>query len=98
MRLTFSSGNLASILSESNIIPRYSIIVKGLIVLCLANGTYYIKRELLQLLGHINFATRVIILCRTFASYLLTLATSEKELEHWVHLNSDCREDLRMWF
>jgi hypothetical protein len=40
MRLTFSSGNLASILSESDIIPRYSIIVKGLIVLCLANGTF----------------------------------------------------------
>lgn len=59
---------------------------------------YCIKRELLQLLGHINFATRVIIPGRTFVSYLLTLATSAKELEHWVHLNSDCREDLRMWF
>ena len=34
---------------------------------------------------------------RTFVSYLLTLATSAKELEHRVHLNSDCREDLRMW-
>lgn len=55
------------------------------------------KRELLQLLGHLNFATRVIIPGRTFVSYLLTLATSAKELEHWVHLNSDCREDLRMW-
>jgi hypothetical protein len=46
---------------------------------------YCIKRELLQLLGHINFATRVIIPGRTFVSYLLTLATSAKELEHWVH-------------
>lgn len=49
------------------------------------------------MLGHINFDTRVIIPCRTFVYYLLTLATSAKELEHWVHLNSDCREDLRMW-
>lgn len=43
------------------------------------------KRELLQLLGHLNFATRVIIPGRTFVSYLLTLATFAKELEHWVH-------------
>jgi hypothetical protein len=34
----------------------------------------------------------------SFSSHLLTLATSAKELEHWVHLNSDCREDLRMGF
>lgn len=55
------------------------------------------KRELLQLLGHLNFVTRVIVPGRTFVSYLLTIATSAKELEHWVHFNSDCMEDLRMW-
>ena len=48
------------------------------------------KRELLQLLGHLNFATRVIIPGRTFVSYLLSLAASVKELEHWVHLTADC--------
>ncbi|XP_078332529.1 uncharacterized protein LOC111130663 isoform X2 [Crassostrea virginica] len=55
------------------------------------------KRELLQLLGHLNFASRVIIPGRSFVSYLLRLASSVRELHHYVHLNSECREDLYMW-
>ena len=55
------------------------------------------KRELLQLLGHLNFATRVIIPGRSFVAYLLRLASTVKELHHHVHLNADCREDMRMW-
>jgi hypothetical protein len=34
------------------------------------------KRELLQLLGHMNFATRVVIPGRSFTSYLIELSTS----------------------
>ena len=55
------------------------------------------KRELLQLLGHFNFASRVIIPGRSFVSYLLRLASSVRELHHYLHLNSECREDLYMW-
>jgi hypothetical protein len=55
------------------------------------------KRELLQLLGHLNFASRVIVPGRSFVSYLLCLASSVRELHHRVHLNSACREDLIMW-
>ena len=55
------------------------------------------KRELLQLLGHMNFASRVILAGRAFVSYLLSLASSVSELYHYVHLNSECRQDLHMW-
>ena len=55
------------------------------------------KRELLQLLGHLNFASRVIPPGRSFVSYLLKLATTVKELHHRVYLTLSCREDLHMW-
>ena len=57
------------------------------------------KRELLQLLGHMNFASRVIIPGRSFVSYLIELSTSVtvKELHYYVHLNKECRVDLQFW-
>lgn len=55
------------------------------------------KRELLQLLGHLNFASRVILPGRSFVSYLLSVAHSVSELHYHVHLTASCREDLRMW-
>ena len=55
------------------------------------------RRELLQLLGHMNFASRVILAGRAFVSYLLSLASSVSELYHYVYLNSECRQDLYMW-
>ena len=55
------------------------------------------KRELLQLLGHKNFASRVILAGRAFVSYLLALASSVSELHYYVHLNSECKQDLFMW-
>lgn len=55
------------------------------------------KRELLQLLGHLNFAMRVIPPGRSFVSYLISLAASVPELHHHVHINAGCQEDLAMW-
>lgn len=55
------------------------------------------KRQLLQLLGHFNFASRVILPGRSFVSYLIELSTTVKELWHLVTLNVQCREDLQMW-
>ena len=52
------------------------------------------KKELLQFLGHMYFASRVILAGRSFFSYLLKLAASVKELHFYVHLNKLCREDL----
>lgn len=55
------------------------------------------KREILQLLGHLNFACRVILPGRSFVSYLINLSTTVTELHHYVHLNKECKEDLYMW-
>ena len=55
------------------------------------------KRALLSLLGHLNFASRVIRQGRSFVSYLLALAASVKELHHHVKLNAECRQDMAMW-
>ena len=48
------------------------------------------KRELLSLLGHLNFASRVIPQGRSFVAYLLSLAASVKQLHHYVRLNKEC--------
>ena len=55
------------------------------------------KRELLSLLGHLNYASSIIRPGRSFVSYLLTLAHSVKELHHHVRLNNDCQSDINMW-
>ena len=53
------------------------------------------KRELLQLLGHFNFAMRVIIPGRSFVSYLISLSTIVHGLKYKVFLSDECRIDLR---
>jgi hypothetical protein len=55
------------------------------------------KRELLSLLGHLNFACRVVIPGRTFISRLLVAATKVSELYHHVYLDSECKADMLMW-
>ena len=49
------------------------------------------KRELLSLLGHLNFASRVIPQGGSFVAYLLSLAASVKQLHQYVRL------DTAMW-
>ena len=55
------------------------------------------KRKLLQLLGHLNFASRVIVPGRSFVSYLIDFSTHVKELHHYLTLNKECRVDLQFW-
>jgi hypothetical protein len=55
------------------------------------------KKKLLSVLGHFNFAARIIPAGRTFISYLLTLAHSVPELHYHVNLIKECRLDLAMW-
>ena len=55
------------------------------------------KRELLSLLGHLNFACRVIYPGRAFVSYLIALSASVKHLHHRIKLTSECRMDIKMW-
>ena len=55
------------------------------------------KRELLSLLGHLNFASRVIRPGRSFVSHLIFLSTRAKELHHYIKLDSEVRSEIRMW-
>ncbi|XP_069118939.1 uncharacterized protein [Argopecten irradians] len=55
------------------------------------------KCELLSLLGHMNFASRVIRPGRSFVSHLIKLSTTVKELHHHVTFTSAVRSDLAMW-
>ena len=55
------------------------------------------KRELLSLLGHLNFACRVIKPGRSFVSFLISLSTTVKELHHHVKLTEQVRLDIEMW-
>lgn len=55
------------------------------------------KQELLSLLGHMNFASRVIRPGRSFVSHLIRLSTTVKDLHHHVTLSAAVRSDLRMW-
>ena len=56
------------------------------------------KLVMLQLLGHFNFASRVILPGRSFVSYLIHLSTTVKALHELVWLDKHCREDLLMWY
>ncbi|XP_014880532.1 uncharacterized protein LOC106941895 [Poecilia latipinna] len=55
------------------------------------------KRELLSLLGHLNFAMRIIPQGRSFISRLLDLANSVPGLQDQVVLDDGCRSDLAFW-
>ncbi|XP_024865010.1 uncharacterized protein LOC112451073 [Kryptolebias marmoratus] len=55
------------------------------------------KRQLLSLLGHLNFAMRIIPQGRSFISRLLDLANSVPSLIDQVTLDDGCRSDLAFW-
>ncbi|CAG2243511.1 unnamed protein product [Mytilus edulis] len=55
------------------------------------------RKDLKQLLGHLNFASRVILPGRAFVTYLYKLMSTVKESYHYVHLNKEYKADLQMW-
>lgn len=55
------------------------------------------KRELLSLLGHMNFASKAIRHGRSFVAQLIALSTTVKKLHHHVTLSAAIRSDLQMW-
>ena len=55
------------------------------------------RKELEQLLGYLNFASRVKLPGRAFVTYLYRLMSYAKEAYHYVHLNKECKADLQMW-
>ncbi|XP_016535343.1 proline-rich protein 36-like [Poecilia formosa] len=61
------------------------------------SSTTLSKRQLLSLLGHLNFAMRIIPQGRSFISRLLDLANSVPSLFDQVVLDAGCRSDLAFW-
>jgi hypothetical protein len=55
------------------------------------------KRELLSVLGHISFASRVILPGRSFVHYLFNLTTYVRSLESHVTINRQGQLELEMW-
>jgi hypothetical protein len=55
------------------------------------------KRELLSLLGHLNFASSVIIPGRSFISRLIQASKSVSKLHFYVYLNKETKQDIVMW-
>lgn len=59
-------------------------------------STAIFKRDLLSLLGHLNFAMCVIVQGRSFISKLLDLSKTENNLSDMVSLE-ECRSELQFW-
>ncbi|XP_063049791.1 uncharacterized protein LOC134444394 [Engraulis encrasicolus] len=55
------------------------------------------KQELLSLLGHLNFAMRVIPQGRPFIAHLLSAASAVPSLSDTVHIDAHGLADLRLW-
>jgi hypothetical protein len=55
------------------------------------------KRQLLSLLGHLQFACRVVTVGRAFTARLLKASTTVQNLAFFVTLNAECKKDLVMW-
>ncbi|XP_033480312.2 uncharacterized protein LOC117255466 [Epinephelus lanceolatus] len=55
------------------------------------------KRQLLALLGHLNYAIRIIPQAKSFLSQLLTKAASIPSLHDHVVLDDTCKTEMHMW-
>ena len=55
------------------------------------------KRELLSLLGHLNFACKVIIPGRSFVSHMIDLSTKVTKMTDYIHLSEMVCKELKMW-
>ena len=55
------------------------------------------KHQLLSLLGHLNFAMRVIPQGRSFINCLLDMMSSVPNLHDLISLHEGCCSDLRFW-
>ncbi|XP_033467933.2 uncharacterized protein LOC117247462 [Epinephelus lanceolatus] len=55
------------------------------------------KRQLLALLGHLNYAIRIIPQAKSFLSQLLTKAASIPSLHNRMVLDDTCKMEMRMW-
>ncbi len=78
-------------------LPKEKIDRMILVASTLAANPICSKRELLSVLGHLNFAMRIIPQGRPFISHLLTLASSTHALEDQIALTDSCCNELSLW-
>ncbi len=52
----------------------------------------------MSLLGHLCYASRVIVPGRSFISRVIEAIRSVERLHHVIHLSAEFKADLRMWF
>ena len=55
------------------------------------------KRELLSLIGHLSFASKVVPSGRTFTLRMIDLSTTRSCLDHYIRLNTEFHSDLVWW-
>ena len=55
------------------------------------------KRDLLSLIGHLTYASKVVPQGRPFVCRMIDLAATHKLLDHPIRLNQDFRSDLLWW-
>ncbi len=94
--LEYLGITLDSIKMEARL-PTEKIVRITQIIESVLNRTRVSKRQMLVVLGHLNFAMQVIRPGRSFISYLLQLAHSVPNLQDQVTINEHCQLDFHMW-
>ena len=94
--LTFLGIDLDSVLMQASL-PSEKVARVQEIIHSFLHRNSLTKVELQCLLGHLNYASRVILQGRSFVSYLLSLLSTAKHQFHHVKLSLACRRDLNMW-
>ncbi|XP_050973413.1 uncharacterized protein LOC127169819 [Labeo rohita] len=78
-------------------LPKEKIDRTIVIASTLLTNTSCSKRELLSILGHLNFAMRIIPQGHPFISHLLSLASSAHALEDRISITDSCRNEVSLW-
>ncbi|KAI2644577.1 Pro-Pol polyprotein [Labeo rohita] len=78
-------------------LPKEKIDRTVLVASTLLTNSNCSKRELLSILGHLNFAMCIIPQGCPFISHLLSLASSAHALEEHISLTDSCRNELSLW-
>ncbi len=94
--IEFLGINLDSVKFQVSL-PKEKIDRIILVASTLINSQCCCKHDLLSLLGHLNFAMRIIPQGRPFISHLHLLASSAHALEDLISLSLECRDELRLW-
>ncbi|XP_053301806.1 uncharacterized protein LOC128460587 [Pleuronectes platessa] len=95
-RLEFLGITLDSLLMQASL-PQDKLSRIRAAIKYRSTTTIISKRDLLSLLGHLNFAMRIIPHGRSFVSRLIELAYSVENLNDPVVVDEGCQSDLRFW-